>query len=91
MTKKKPRKPTLKEMEKVISQIIKMVEHLRVRISDLEYVTQSYHEWKNEKEKFTKYLHEQVEKFAKDRNRKSVSDNGQQKVSESVQSSNSWK
>ena len=76
-------------MEKVISQIIKMVEHLRVRISDLEYVTQSYHEWKNEKEKFTKYLHEQVEKFAKDRNRKSVSDNGQQKVSESVQSSNS--
>ena len=89
MTKKKPRKPTLKEIEKVISQIIKMVEHLRVRISDLEYVTQSYHEWKNEKEKFTKYLHEQVEKFAKDRNRKSVSDNGQQKVSESVQSSNS--
>ena len=91
MTKKKPRKPTLKEMEKVISQIINMVEHLWVRISDLEYVTQSYHEWKNEKEKFTKYLHEQVEKFAKDRNRKSVSDNGQQKVSESVQSSNSWK
>jgi len=76
-------------MEKVISQIIKMVEHLRVRISDLEYVTQSYHEWKNEKPEFTKYLHEQVEKFAKDRNRKSVSDNGQQKVSESVQSSNS--
>ena len=73
----------------MISQVIRMVEHLRVRLSDLEYVTQSYHEWKNEKEKFTKYLHEQVEKFAKDRNRKSVSDNGQQKVSESVQSSNS--
>ena len=89
MTKKKPRKPTLKEMEKVISQIIKMVEHLRVRISDLEYVTQSYHEWKNEKPEFTKYLHEQVEKFAKDRNRDSVSNDGQQKVSESVQSSNS--
>ena len=66
-----------------------MVEHLRKRLSELEFITKTYHEWKNEKEKFTKYLHEQVEKFAKDRNRKSVSDNGQQKVSESVQSSNS--
>ena len=68
-------------MEKVISQVIRMVEHLRVRVSDLEFVTQSYHEWKNEKEKFTKYLHKQVKKFHKDRAGDSVSDNGQQKIS----------
>ena len=49
MTKKKPKKPTIKEMEKVISQVIRMVEHLRIRLSDLEFITQSYHEFKGEK------------------------------------------
>ena len=76
-------------MEKVINQVIRMVEHLRVRVSDLEFITQSYHEYKNEKEKFTEYLHEQVEKFRKDRAGDSLSDDRQQKVSKSVQSNNS--
>ena len=61
-----------------------MVEHLRVRISDLEFITQSYHEYKNDKEKFTKHLHEQVEKFRKDGAGDGVSDNRQQKVSKSA-------
>ena len=76
-------------MEKVISQVIRMVEHLRIRLSDLEFITQSYHEFKGEKEKFTKYLHKQVEKFRKDRAGDSVSDNGQQKISKPVLSNNS--
>ena len=76
-------------MEKVISNVIMMVEHLRVRISDLEFITQSYHEWKNEKPEFTKHLHEKVEKLRKDRDSRNLSDNRQQKVSERVQSNNS--
>ena len=76
-------------MEKVISQVIRMVEHLRIRLSDLEFITQSYHEFKGEKEKFTKYLHKQVEKFREDRAGDGVSDNGQQKVSKPVQGNNS--
>ena len=66
-----------------------MVEHLRVRVSDLEFITQSYHEWKKDKEKFTKYLHKKVEKLRKDRDSSSVHNNGQQKVSKSAQSTNS--
>ena len=76
-------------MEKVISQVIRMVEHLRKRISDLEFITQSYHEWKKEKEKFTKYLLKKVEKLREDRADDSVSDDRRQKVSKSEKSNNS--
>ena len=76
-------------MEKVINQVIRMVEHLRLRISDLEFITQSYHEWKNEKEKFTKHLQKQIEKFSKNRDNDSVSNDRRQEVSKQVQSNNS--
>ena len=76
-------------MEKVISQVIRMVEHLRKRISDLEFITQSYHEWKKEKEKFTKHLLKKVEKLREDRADDSVSDDRRQKVSKSEKSNNS--
>ena len=66
-----------------------VVEHLRKRISDLEFITQSYHEWKKEKEKFTKYLLKKVEKLREDRADDSVSDDRRQKVSKSEKSNNS--
>ena len=76
-------------MEKVISNVIMMVEHLRVRVSDLEFITQSYHEWKKDKGKFTKYLHKKVEKLRKDRASDSIPDDRRQEISKSVQSNNS--
>ena len=81
MTKKKPRKPTIKEMEKVINQAILMVENLRMRINNVEYITETYHEWKKEKEEFTKFLHEKTERILKDRANNDVPDNGRQEIS----------
>ena len=76
-------------MEKVINQVIRMVEHLRLRISDLEFITQSYHEWKNEKEEFTKHIQGQIEKFSKNGDNDSVSNDRRQDVPEQTQSNNS--
>jgi hypothetical protein len=81
VTKKKPRKPTIKEMEKVINQAILMVENLRMRINNVEYITETYHEWKKEKEEFTKFLHEKTERILKDRANNDVPDNGRQEIS----------
>ena len=76
-------------MEKVINQTILMVENLRVRLNNVEYITETYHEWKKDKEEFKKFLHAKTEKLLKDRASSSASANGQQKVSESIQSNNS--
>ena len=76
-------------MEKVISQVIRVVENLRMRVNNVEYITETYHEWKKEKEKFTKHLHKKVEKLRKDGADNSVLNNRRQEVSKSVQSNNS--
>jgi len=68
-------------MEKVINQAILMVENLRMRINNVEYITETYHEWKKEKEEFTKFLHEKTERILKDRANNDVLDNGRQEVS----------
>ncbi len=68
-------------MEKVINQAILMVENLRMRINNVEYITETYHEWKKEKEEFTKFLHEKTERILKDRANNDVPDNGRQEIS----------
>ena len=68
-------------MEKVINQAILMVENLRMRMNNVEYITETYHEWKKEKEEFTKFLHEKTERILKDRANNDVLDNGRQEVS----------
>ena len=59
------------------------------RISDLEFITESYHDYKGEKPGFTKYLHKKIEKLSKDRDSSGIPDNRRQKVSKSAQSTNS--
>ena len=49
------------------------LENLAKRIYNIEFVLDNYHEWKNEKEEFTKYLNERAEKLIKDRADNSVS------------------
>ena len=68
-------------MEKVINQAILMVENLRMRINNVEYITETYHEWKKEKEEFTRFLHEKTERILKDRANNDVPYNGRQEVS----------
>jgi len=70
-------------MEKVISLVINQVEMLTARTNKLEYITETYHEYKKEKEDFIKYLNEKIERDAKDRDGDSIRDDRQQKISES--------
>ena len=43
-------------MEKVMNLIIQQTEMLIQRVNKLEFVTETYHEYKDEKESFIKYL-----------------------------------
>jgi len=67
----------------VISLVINQVEMLTARTNKLEYITETYHEYKKEKEDFIKYLNEKIERDAKDRDGDSIRDDRQQKISES--------
>ena len=70
-------------MEKVINLVIQQMEMMIQKISSLEYITESYHEYKKEKEDFIKYLNEKFERENKDRDGDSTCDDRQQKISES--------
>ena len=52
-----------------------------MRMNNVEYITETYHEWKKEKEEFTKFLHEKTERILEDRANNDVPDNGRQEVS----------
>ena len=67
----------------MISLVINQVEMLTARTNKLEYITETYHEYKKEKEDFIKYLNEKIERDVKDRDGDSIRDDRQQKISES--------
>ena len=77
------KKPTMREMESVVSQVISRQENLMQRNLNLEVVLSSYIEFKKDNEEFAKHLQEKTEKIAKDRAESSVRDDKQQVVSES--------
>ena len=70
-------------MEKVISLVINQVEMLTQRLGRLEYITETYHEYKKEKDDFIKYLDKKIEKDNKNRDGDSTRDDRQQKISTS--------
>ena len=70
-------------MEKVISLVINQVEILTQRLGRLEYITETYHEYKKEKDDFIKYLDKRIEKDNKNRDGDSTRDDRQQKISTS--------
>ena len=70
-------------MEKVINLVINQVEILTQRLGRLEYITETYHEYKKEKDDFIKYLDKRIEKDNKNRDGDSTRDDRQQKISES--------
>ena len=61
-------------MVKVVSNLIRSLENLAKRTYNIEFVVDSYHEWKDEKKEFTKYLHKKTEELAKKRAGDNISD-----------------
>ena len=79
--KQKKKKPTMKEMERVVNQLILQSQNQARRISSLEFITEKYHEWKKDTDTFGKYLRDKVEEVNKNRARDNVPNDGQQKAS----------
>ena len=75
------KKPTMKEMVKVVGNLINESQHLLQRIANLEFLIDCYFELKDEKGNVKKYVEQRLKKLDKDRASSSSSDNGQQKVS----------
>ena len=67
----------------MINLVIQQMEIQIKRINRLEYITEVYHEYKNEKNQFIKYLNEKVKRDDKIRNSDSLRDDKKRDVSES--------
>ena len=70
-------------MEKVLSAVINQLEFLKARINRVEYITETYHEYKKEKDKFVKYLQKKIERDSKNRTEDSVHNKEQKRISKS--------
>mgnify|MGYP001980727805 FL=1 len=64
--------------------MIQQIQAMIAKINKLEYITETYHEYKNEKQDFIKYLNNKIEQSNKDRDGDSSRNNEQQKVSKST-------
>ena len=63
----------MKEMVKVVSNLIEEIRRVNHNIANVEFLIDSYFEWKDEKGDLKKYVEDRIEKLNKDRDRKSVS------------------
>ena len=61
-------------MQKVVSNLIVSLENLTKRVYNIEFIIDNYHEWKNEKDEFKKYVLNVVEKSTKNRVGDNISD-----------------
>ena len=80
----KKKKPTMKEMTQVVSNLINEVRVMQASLLNLDFVIDSYFEWKEETGDFKAYVKQRVEKVRKqteNRAGNSKNNNGQQKVS----------
>ena len=64
----------------MINQLILQSQSQARRINSLEFIVESYNEYKKDTEAFSKYLRDKVERINKDRVGDSVPDNGQQET-----------
>ena len=64
--------------------MIQQIQAMIAKINKLEYITETYHEYKDEKESFIKYLREKIKRLDKARNDDSTRNNEQQEVPEST-------
>ena len=57
-----------------MSNLIEEIRRINHNIANVEFLVDSYFEWKDEKGDLKKYVEERIEKLNKDRDRDSVSD-----------------
>ena len=70
------KKPTMKEMVKVVANLINEKQILLQRLANLEFLVDCYFEFKDEKGDVQKYVKDRIDKINKDRASNSSSDNG---------------
>ena len=63
----------MKEMVKVISSLIGEIKRLSNNLANVEFLVDSYFEWKDEKGDLKKYVEERIEKLNKNRDSDSLS------------------
>ena len=61
-------------MEKVVGSLIAELRNLQERVLNIEWITDSYHEWKKDKDEFTKFVQNKLKKIREDRIADSISD-----------------
>ena len=63
----------MKEVTRVVSSLIEEIKRINHSIGNLEFLVDSYFEWKDEKGDLQHYVKQRVEKLNKNRDRDSVS------------------
>ena len=64
----------MKEMVKVISSLIGEIKRLSNNLANVEFLVDSFFEWKDEKGDLKKYVEQRIEKLNKDRDNDSTPD-----------------
>ena len=63
----------MKEMVKVVSNLIEEIRRINHNIANVEFLIDSYFEWKDEKGDLKKYVNDRIKKLNKDRDNSGVS------------------
>ena len=63
----------MKEMVRVMSSLIEEIKRISHNLANVEFLIDSYFEWKDEKGDLKKYVEQRIEKLNKDRDNGSVS------------------
>ena len=63
----------MKEMVRVVSSLIEEVKRISHNVASVEFLVDSYFEWKDEKGDLKKYVEQRIKKLDKNRNNDSVS------------------
>ena len=64
----------MKEMVRVVSSLIEEIKRVSHNIANVEFLIDSYFEWKDEKGDLKKYVEQRIEKLDKNRDNKNISD-----------------
>ena len=64
----------MKEMVKVVGSLINEIKLIRNNIANVEFLVDSYFEWKDEKGDLKNYVEQRVKKLNKDRDNDNISD-----------------
>ena len=63
----------MKEMVKVVSSLIEEIKRVSHNVANVEFLIDSYFEWKDERGDLKKYVEQRIKKLDKDRVKDSVS------------------